>query len=270
MLNTVYDSKEEIPAGFDALFTEQGGKWVMTGVNGMKTVEDVTRLQTALNKERNDHKAVKTTLGTILGGRKAEEIQADLDRIPELEAAAGAGADPKKFDEAVNARLTREKAPLERRVTELTAKAAELDTEIVAFRTEKTTRVIHDSIRKAAVEAKVLPSALDDVLLLSERVFELGDDGRVAVKDKVGFTPGLEPVGWLSDMQTKRPHWWPASQGGGSGGGGGGGMDKNPFSYDNWNMTAQGVLVSSNPTRAAQLAAAAGTTVGGRRPIKKV
>jgi hypothetical protein len=43
----------------------------------------------------------------------------------------------------------------------------------------------------------------------------------------------------------------------------------NPWTADNWNMTEQGKIYTSDPSRAEQLAKAAGTTVGGPRPAKK-
>ena len=71
-------------------------------------------------------------------------------------------------------------------------------------------------------------------------------------------------------MQEKRPHWWPvASGGGGTGSGAGGGFTDNPFSHAHWNMTKQGEAQRSDPARAERMAKAAGTTVGGTRPVPK-
>lgn len=106
--------------------------------------------------------------------------------------------------------------------------------------------------------------------MLAERVFEVDDEGNVTTKDGVGVTPGIAADVWLTEMQDKRPHWWPQSQGGGAGGSGGGGAGgKNPFSAEGWNLTEQGRLVRENPEKADQMAKAAGTTVGGGRPAAK-
>jgi hypothetical protein len=107
-------------------------------------------------------------------------------------------------------------------------------------------------------------------LLLSDRVFEVEEGtNRVVTKDNVGVTPGIDPSVWFTDIQKTRPHWWGPSQGGGAGGnrGGAGDTSVNPFSHANWNLTEQGRLVQADRAKADQLAKAAGTTVGGPRPI---
>jgi hypothetical protein len=112
-------------------------------------------------------------------------------------------------------------------------------------------------------------TAIDDAVILAERQLEVLDDGNVVTKDKVGVTPGLDPLAWLQEMQSKRPHWWAPSQGGGAGGNRGGGNDftgPNPFSNEHWNMTAQGKLVMTDPKKAEKMATAAGTSIGGMRP----
>ena len=37
MLELIYNSAEEIPSGFESLYTEKDGKWHLTGIKGMKT-----------------------------------------------------------------------------------------------------------------------------------------------------------------------------------------------------------------------------------------
>jgi len=76
---------------------------------------------------------------------------------------------------------------------------------------------------------------------------------------------------FLTEMQDKRPHWWPKSVGGGAGGSGNGfGGAANPWTAENWNMTQQGAYVKENGMdKATQMAKAAGTTVGGMKPAAK-
>ena len=75
---------------------------------------------------------------------------------------------------------------------------------------------------------------------------------------------------WLSDLQTKKPHWWGETVGGGAAGSNSGfsGIN-NPWTADNWNMTEQGKLYAKNPAKAEQMAKAAGSSVGASKPTKK-
>ena len=93
-----YDTMNAVPEAFRGLYSERDGKAVLTGVNGLKTIHDVNNVQEALRKERNDHAAVRDALKAWKGlGDEPTEIQARLDRMAELEAAAGAKLDEGKI-----------------------------------------------------------------------------------------------------------------------------------------------------------------------------
>lgn len=266
-----YTAQDEIPEPFRPLFEERDGGFHLTRIEGLVTTADVQRVKTALDSERNQHKSTKEQLKGLLGERKLEEVQAMLDKLPELEAAAAGKLDEGKLNELVEGRLRTRTAPLEREKQQLLTKAQELEQLVETFKQRETQRAIGDAVRSAALKAKVLDTAQEDVLLLAERVFEVTEEGKVVARDGApGAQPGLSPEAWLMDMQTKRPHWWPASSGGGARGGSGGpGGGANPWSADGWNMTEQMRLYRENPQRADQLAKAAGTTIGGARPVKK-
>jgi len=267
-LKAVVDSLEGIPEALHGEYVEKGGKYELQ-VEGMKTQADIDRLQGALTKERNDHKAVKERLG-LLGDRKIEDVLAALDRIPELEAAAGGKIDDEKINQLVEGRIKSKLAPLERELNQTKTALSEKEKVIEGYTTKERTRMIHDAVRKAGTSAKVLPEALEDALLLAERVFEVDEAGNVVTKDGSGATPGLQPSVWFTDLQKTRPHWWGPSAGGGAGGNRGGiGGDKNPWSAENWNMTEQGKILTADRSKAEQLAKAAGTTIGGPRPKPK-
>ena len=111
----------------------------------------------------------------------------------------------------------------------------------------------------------------EDVMMYSG-MFEISDDGNVVTRDGVGVAPGLDADAWLGELQERKPHWWPASQGGGARGTGGGGgfQGKNPWTAEGWNMTEQGKLLRDKGKEYAdRMAAAAGTTVGGSKPKEK-
>jgi hypothetical protein len=126
----------------------------------------------------------------------------------------------------------------------------------------------------ACVKSKVVDEARADVIMLANQVFEVGDDGKtVQTKENpYGVTLGLSPEVFLGEMQDKRPHWWPTSVGGGAQGSGNtfGTGAGNPWANDTWNMTKQGEYVRANGLdKAEQMAKAAGTTIGGRKPEPK-
>ncbi|AVJ51759.1 hypothetical protein Vid5_gp04 [Pantoea phage vB_PagS_Vid5] len=260
-LELSYATQDDVPAEFASLYTEKDGKFVLTGVKNLVTQENITRLQGALEKERNDHKATKEKYAP-LAGKDVNEVIATLDRIPELEAAAnGAGNDSKKIDALVEAKIKTRLAPIERERDQLKTANGELVKKVETLDGRITADTIKSVVTKAALDAKVIPSALDEVIMYGERLLQVDEGGKVITKDGVGVTPGLDPTVWLTEMLAKKPHWLPGSNGGGAGGSNGGGGGTNPFSHAGWNMTEQMKLVRSNPARAEQFAKAAGVDI---------
>ena len=268
-LKFVVDSLDDVDEKYHELYTEKDGKYEFTGVDGLKTQADIDRLQTALTKERADHKALKERV-KIFDGRKFEDIVADLDRIPELEAAAKNG-EGKNVDELVEAKIKSKLAPVERERDKLAKELQEARDNITAFEIKDKTRSIHDSIRAAiAKQTGFQAGAVEDALMYGERLFEVTEEGNVVTKDNVGVVPGISPEVWLQEMQQKKAHWWAASQGGGAAGNrGGNSYAKNPFSAEHWNLTEQGKLIRENRQKAEQMAKAAGTEIGGAKPQPK-
>lgn len=274
-LQAIYDSIDDIPENFRELYSEKNGKHELTGITGIKTQADIERLQTALTKERNDHKAAKDALKAWTDtGWKLEEVHAKLDSYDELKATAdNAGvANEEKIGQLLEARIKSRLAPVERERDQLREQLGQKDQVITGYQSKERQRQIHDAVRSAATTAKVLPTAIDDALMLAERVFDVGDDGTVTVKDQVGFTPGVAPDVWLTELQPKRPHWWPESSGGGARGGrdNGSGLTKNPWSKEAWNITEQGRYMQQHgPEKAAQMAELAGSRIGATAPAAR-
>lgn len=197
-----------------------------------------------------------------------EEIQAKLDRFPELEAAAAGKIDEKKLGELVEGRVKAKLAPLERDLGQWKLKAGELEKVNTELTTKERGRLIRDALMKASAELKVVDGARDDVAMYSG-AFEVQEDGAVVTKDGAGFAPGLSAKQWLEDMQSKRGHWFGVTGGGGAPGsrGAGGLAGSNPWAHDTWSLTEQGnVIKTKGREHADKLAKLAGTTVGGRRP----
>lgn len=272
VLELLYEKLDEVPEAFRPLYTEKDGKAVLTGVNGMKTQADITNLQEALRKERQDHKTAQDSLKPWASfGKTAEEIQTSLDRMAELEAAASGKIDEKKMEELLGTRLAAKTAPLERQLREQTAAVTTLTQERDTFRDALYRRDMVDEVRSVATEMKVQQTAIADVELFAQMAMERQEDGTYVSKSGIpGVTAGLTFKDLLKDMQKTRPHWWPASQGGGAGGAGGGAGSDNPWTHANWNVTKQGAFVKEHGIEKAQEAAKlAGTTFGGMRPAAK-
>jgi len=269
-LNAVLDSIDDLPEALKAEYVERDGKFHLQ-VSGMKSQADFDRLQQAHNTEKRNHAELRGKVTSAFGERPLDEVAADLDRIGELEAAAGDKLDDDKINQIVEGRVRTKLAPVERERDTLKGQLAEKDQTITTLTTKERQRTIDDAVREAATKAKVSPEALDDALLLGRTVLEVReDDGKVVVKDGTGFTTGIEPSVLFTDLQTKRPHWFGQSMGGGANGNRGNvnGATGNPFTAENWNVTAQGQLMVADAAKADQLARTAGHTdaATARRP----
>lgn len=111
---------------------------------------------------------------------------------------------------------------------------AALNELMMKFDTEKSTnasykalfesKVIDDSLREAAILAKVRPEAISDVLLRGRDVFSLGPDKSVEARegDKLRKTEDgrvLTPTLYIESLKKVSPHYWPNSEGAGAHGG---------------------------------------------------
>lgn len=269
-IKAIYDNESDIPEAYKDLYTEKSGKWMLTQVEGIKTDADVTRVQTALTAEKEAHKKTRDTLAAF-GDLDPDDVHDKLDRFAELEIKANANdgkIDEKKIQEIVDQRVAREKAPIERENKKLKDDLTAAQTQVGELSSTITKGKIETAVRKAAEGAKVQPTAIDDVVMLGERIFEVTEDGKVVTKDNAGVTPGIEADVWLTDMQEKRPHWWPTSVGGGAKGNDGNkGFTNNPWSAANWNQTEQTKIVKEQGLdKANQMAKAAGSSVGSAVP----
>lgn len=269
MLEQKYATKDLIPAGFLHFYKEVGGEWVLKVATDIKTEDDVARVQEALRKEREDHDATRIKLAAF-GTLEPADTLAKIDRIAELELAAKGKLDDAQIDAIVETRITSRLAPVERERDTLRTALDTTKVQVETLQGEITTTNILDQVRSAGIKAKLTEGGLEDALHYARTLFTKSPDGQIVTKEGVGVTPGVDPTVWLTEVQEKKSHWWPAAVGGGStGNNAGGGGGSNPFSADSWNMTEQSVLVRSNPARAQQMAAAAGTTVGGAKPVAK-
>lgn len=250
---------------------EKSKKYVLD-LEGFDGLPAVRKLKDESAQHRIKAKTATDQLATFSALGDLDTVRAQLDRIPELEAAAEGKLDEGKINGIVETRIKTKLAPLERERDQLKTQLTEKDEQIKTYTAAETRRKVTGAVNKAARELKVVDSAVEDVELYAERLFEITEDGNVVTKDGVGATPGLSPKAWLEDMQARRPHWWGPSAGGGASGNGkgGGGMGgPNPWSNEAWSLTEQGKILTADRAKAERLAKAAGTSIGGKRPAPK-
>lgn len=248
---------------------EKSKKYILD-LEGVEALPVVKTLKDESAKNRIKARDAEAKLAPFAALGDPTKLQEQLDRIPELEAAAEGKLDDNKINTIVESRLKTKLAPIERERDQFKTQVQERDATIANFTAADTRRKVTTAVNKAARELKVVDTAVEDVEMLGERVFEVTEDGSVVTKDNVGVTPGLTPKAWLEDMQTKRPHWWGPSSGGGASGNRNGGVvgGVNPWAHDTWNMTQQGELIRSDRAKAERLAKQAGTSIGGPKPKK--
>jgi len=252
MLEYSYDNLSNIPEEFQSLYSENNGKYVLTEVNNIKTQDDVERIQASNAKERLEHKKTKEKLSQYDDirnlGLSGADILSKLDRFEELEAAAAGKLDEEQINKIAETRSKTRAAPLEREKTKLQEQLNEALSLNEKYATKERTNKIHAAVRDAATKGKVVNTAIDDVLILAERVFDIDEMGKVITKDGVGVTPFIDPTAWLNDMTQTRPHWFPQSVGGGASGSSVVGFSgTNPFNPKTLNYTEQGKLLKDNP-----------------------
>jgi hypothetical protein len=265
ILKAIYESKADVPAGFDELYTEREGKFELTGIEGAKTQADVDRVHGALVKERAEHSQTRTAL-KVWGDRKPDEVLRSLDELEELRVKVGEGPDDKKLEEIVTKRVQIALRPVERQRDEALTKNVELTGRVGELEGSITRRSLADTIREATIGDKGVPvrsEQIPDLELLAPMIFEIVDGKHVTREgNPLGVIAGLEPRAFLEDVLNsgRRPQWFKDSEGTGSRPGGraaGAPGGVNPFAKESFNLTAIGQLVRSNPALATRLARAA-------------
>jgi hypothetical protein len=264
-----YDNAESVPEGYADLYSEKDGKFVLTGVNGIKTPDDTNKLMLSLKNERKAHATTKANLERF-AEFDPEELTTHMAELEQLRLTGGK-IDDSQIEELVGQRLTLKTKPLEKQIGTLTDQLGEAQKRVAAYELADTNRNIGDQLTKAATGAKVHTSALQDIAVIGLNIFELDELGNAVTREGIpNVTAGISPEVWLTEARDSRPHWWPESQNAGArGSGNGGSFANNPFTRENWNLTEQGKLLTANRARAEQMAKAAGTTIGGGMPAPK-
>lgn len=271
-LKATYDKKEDIPDLYADLFKEKGEKWCIE-IDGITTEANVQRVEWALKQEREENAKLREDAKSH--GKTPEEVQTLIEELEAAKAAVESGGG-KPSDEQINklveAQLRTRIGPLERTIQKLTKERDDSVGLTKNLKGEITLGKIEAAIRQAAEKAKVLPSAIPDIVMRARPAFDVIEENgktNILTKDGGGYTPGLVPEQFVEELAESAPHYWPPNVGAGANGSGVtiGISEPNPFTKKNWNMTEQGALLKKYGTeKTEQLAKAVGSAIGATKP----
>jgi len=263
----VYESEEDLPESIDPreLYVERDGKFVLDA-EGVKTLVDVEKLQTALKKEREEHRGTKLKMKAF-GDLTPEAVTEMQDELEELRAAPGQKGRPsdETIQKLVDARVAKEKRELEKQLKTLSEERATLLAERDELKGRDKKRRLKDTIvelTRGEKGLKIRPEALEDAELYAERMFVENEDGAFVTREGAGVEPGLSPRELFVAIQTdgKRPHWFMETQGAGAQGGrpqGGAHKGPNPFDKKTFSISEASAMMKADPIRAKRLIASA-------------
>lgn len=276
-LKAIIAKLDDVEEAFRGLYVKKGEQFALQ-VEGMKTEADVQAVQRALQAERAAHVETGKKLkdveekATAFGEMTPEQVQELQDKLATLEA-AGTPELTKNFEKIVQDRVASivdgkikaETTKKDKLIGELQTQLGTVTKENEGLKLADVTRTIEDTVRGAAMEAKLLPGAVTDALTRARSAFQL-QEGKVVTAD------GMTPQDWIEARKQDAAHWWPVARGaGGHGSDGNGNMmtADNPWTAGGWNITKQGQILLQDGAKAERLAAAAGSKVGATAPPPK-
>lgn len=280
-LKAVIEKEDDIPENFRGEYIEKDGKWHLDVDDTFRSHPSVTALSGALEA----HKRQKTELQTKLNELKAKADRADslpddfdLDEYKRLhEEEERRKKDPNYKPDSQEA-LSRMKDQYESRIraleTKYTTDISAKDQVIAANDAALRRRVGGEELGRSLVAAGVSKEYLEATQALLGRMVKVidSDDGGEELQAIVTTDLGDIPVAQFVENWAKSDAGKPfvkAPVGGGASGSTSRSTDPNPFSDAHWNVTEQGrVIKEKGQDVANRMAKAAGTTVGGPRPVK--
>jgi hypothetical protein len=272
VLELEYNSKSEIPAGYEGHYAEKDGKWGLLQAGQIKTATDVTNVQEALRREREDHSSTKIKL-VPFKDIDPLTVREQLDSITELRIAAEGNMDETKIKAIADARVATATAKMQRDLDAANTAHDTVKTAFNALQVTDTARKVTDHAREVGTKGKLNETGMQSLLMMAPHMLETNAAGELVTKANAipgsSVVAGLPLEVALTQLQSSFPAWWPDSEGANSRDGkGGGGGGTNPFTAKHWNLTEQGKMVTEDASGAAKMAQAAGVAIGATQPAK--
>ena len=131
-----------------------------------------------------------------------------------------------KVDELIEKKTSQMRSDHEAVLSEMAGELKTIKAKADLYEGMYNTKMIDDGLREAAVEAKIRPEAIPDMLLKGRSIFSLAEDASLEARDKDGRLRKtdddkvLTPTNWIESLKKTSPHYWPASEGAGARGAG--------------------------------------------------
>lgn len=200
----IFDTQDAIPEAFRAAYEEKDGKWHPKGAPASgtgPTPEDIERLQTTLQRVRDDVKAAEKR------AKEAEDARAELDRLMKAKEAGITDEEAKKWREQVYVEV---RAEVQK---EMDALKGDLDRALGNNRSLQ----LDAKVKALALQNGVVPERIDDWWALCGPHFDLDENGVPVVKDGKGKTPEQYIT---QDLKKGKPYLYTGTQADGGGAGG--------------------------------------------------
>lgn len=174
----------------------------------------------AKNEELISEKKAIMDKFAALGDVDPKVLQTYVDRIKNDEEAKLISEG--RIDDVINRRTERMREALTGRIEETSKQLKEWEEKFNKVAHEYDNTRIDFAIRDAALEAKVTPTALQDVLVRARREFFIDDKGNILSRDPVtedvrigpdGKTP-YSPKDFMVELEKSAPHFWPQNSSG--------------------------------------------------------
>lgn len=183
-LKPLYDSESEIPKDYALLYEEVDGKFILTGVEGLKTQADIEKVLKGKTHEVDNHKVTKKELD-------------DLKKKFE-------GVDPSKYKEMVaeiehkklkkeNPDKDLEKVILQNDLDNMQKELEKKDGVILVLQNEKKTTKIEKATLAAARKLNLDPKYDEDVLLRTS-FLDISENDDVVTLDGKSVEEFLTPL----------------------------------------------------------------------------
>lgn len=208
-LKYIVESLEGLEPQIAALYEPADGKFRLNveGVAPREKLDEFRNKNIDLMKQLDGFKGVDLTKYQNLLGLEKKITDKEL-----IEAG--------KVDEVVQSRISSMKTEHEQIVSQLNNQLGESNKQLESL-------LIDSAVRMQAVNQKVIPSAIDDVMLRARTAFKIVEGKAVPHVDgkPVYGKDGVNPMSveeWINGLAKNAPHLFEGSQGGGSRGSGSG------------------------------------------------